>query len=162
MASGDIETSVKVTDLSDPAGGVGISSGSSTSTRSGGALPMGTALVMSYLIARKYRGGKPRTYFQWGTSADLNTQRAWGTSFTGACNTAMAAFTTAVNGFSSGGCSLSNPANVSYYQGFNTVGPDAQGRFRYPPKLRTAPHVDVITGHVAQLTVGSQRRRYGR
>jgi hypothetical protein len=49
--------------------------------------------------------------------------------------------------------------NVSYYNGFTVVTNPTTGRARNVPTLRGTPVVDTVTGIVARVQVGSQRRR---
>jgi hypothetical protein len=58
------------------------------------------------------------------------------------------------------GTTMGSLVNISDYAGFNTVGPDLEGRFKYPPKLRSvAIAPDVFTGITINPRIGSQRRR---
>jgi hypothetical protein len=162
MASGDMEVSATVTDLSTTSGAVGSSTGTSTSSRSGGALPIGTAAVINHLMALHYRGGKPRTYLQIGTSADLVTQAEWSSTFIASVNTAWAAMVTGMNGFVSGGTTLVQEANISYYSGFTVVTSPTTGRARNVPTKRVTPVATDISSSSCALKLGSQRRRYQR
>src|SRR5215472_8321117 len=56
-------TEVIVTNLGDPTAPQGIWQGSIPGTRTGAAgLPANAAMVLSFGIGRRYRGGKPRAY----------------------------------------------------------------------------------------------------
>lgn len=128
-------------------------------TRSGGLLSPGTATVVSHSIARRYRGGHPRTYLPCGTSTDVQTTGLWGTSFTDAVDAAWGSFVGSVSAFSSSGCNIEEIVNVSYYHGSTVVISPTTGRARNVPTKRSTPQIDPITGHTTLVKIGSQRRR---
>lgn len=148
-----------VTDLSTNMGGEGSDTTSVPGTDSGTQLAGGTCLIANYQIGRRYRGGKPRNYFPWGTSSDLNGRQLWTTSFASACQSALSDAIAAITGESSGGTTITAHCNVSYYQGSRVVTSPTTGRARNVPILRTTPQVDDITGITINPAPGSQRRR---
>ncbi len=122
-------------------------------------LSAGVALVVSYELARRYRGGKPRTYIpgcaagwltnpsQWNPTQLNNVVTAWGTFLT-ACQTTP------------GGTAIGtiNLVNISYYSGFiNHTYPS--GRVKAIPQLRATPLVDNIIAYRGNSAPASQRRR---
>lgn len=147
-----------VTDLSSPTSAQGEGGSPWLGTEAGSLLPPGAAAVASYLIARRYRGGKPRNYFPFGVSGDLDSTGLWS-------GAAITAFETALDNFlgtmlASGiGCTLDRHVNVSYFHGFTVVTSPTTGRARNVPTLRPSPLVDTITGSTIPQFVGSQRRR---
>jgi hypothetical protein len=152
-------TGVEVTDLSSSSGAQGLHAQSQAGTRAGTDLAGGTAVVVGYVITRRYRGGKPRSYLPFFTSSDLTTRQQWAAGDLTALDSALATFFSGVIGLSSGTTTITNHVNVSYYDGFTVVTNPVTGRARNVPKLRTVPVVDVITSFGARAQPGSQRRR---
>lgn len=150
---------VKITDLSSVSGGVGQVTVAQNGLITAPPLAGGTAVVVNYLINRRYRGGKPRSYFPWLSSGSLITRQQWGATdvnnVLAGVETIMAAFI----GATSGGCTISAHANVSYYSGFTVVTNPVTGRARNVPKLRLDPQVDDVVGTTVLSRPGSQRRR---
>jgi hypothetical protein len=151
-------TSVTTEDLTSATGAVGIDTTTVSGTRAGATLSAASSVVCSHSIARRYRGGHPRTYFAAGVAADLFTLNLWEPSFLTAVATAFSTFVGDLESLGwtgSGGLTL---VNVSYYEGFtNHTYPS--GRTRPIPNLRATPVVDAITTTVIRQSVGSQRRR---
>jgi hypothetical protein len=152
-------TGAKGTDLSSTSGGVGASTGSTNGTLGGDTLAGGTAVVVSYLINRRYRGGKPRNYFPWGDSNSLNTRQAWLPAYVAEVAAGVATAISTFIGTVEGATTISAHANVSYYSGFTVQTNPGTGRARNVPKLRTVPLVDDIVGRAVLGRPGSQRRR---
>lgn len=146
-------------DLSSSTAAVDSSTVSVAGTRGATILPAEVALVSSYRIARRYRGGHPRGYWPFGIETDLSTRRTWTGSFVTACNTGLANFFTAVAAAGWSGAGTLLHVNVSYYAGFHVVTSPTTGRARNVPTLRGTPVVDTITSVFTQQRVGSQRRR---
>jgi hypothetical protein len=152
-------TGVKVTDLTSATAGQGEASADFQGTNDSGSLAGGTALVVSYEIARRYRGGKPRNYFPWGTVGALATAQTWGSDYVASWATAIATIFSTIIGTEEGGTTISNHVNVSYYSGFTVVNPGGGKRARNVPTLRETPVVDTITARNVLARPGSQRRR---
>lgn len=158
----DTETTlqgVEVTDLSSPSGGQGVHAQATVGTEAGGLLTGGTAVLVNYLIARRYRGGKPRSYFPFFTTSDLANRDAWAAGSTSAFDSALATFFGAVIGTVAGTTTITDHVNVSYYDGFTVVTNPVTGRARNVPKVRTTPLVDVISSFAVSPRPASQRRR---
>lgn len=149
---------VDVLDIASNSGQSGQWTGNSDGSRSGSGLPVQVCTVVEYGIGRRYRGGKPRGYFPFGTETDLNTQAAWQTSFITAVNTGVAAFFAAIEGLSVGSMGTLAHVNLSYYSGF-TNHTNPSGRSRAVPTYRAAALLDSITGYSAKTRLGSQKRR---
>jgi hypothetical protein len=122
-------------------------------------LPSGLAMVIKARIARRYRGGHPKTYLPGVPNALLVGGNQWSAA-------GMAGIIAAWNLWISD-CLTSVPiaaapateVNVSYYEGFVAT-PTPSGRYRNIPRLRPGgPVVDVILGHAINSTAASQRRR---
>lgn len=147
------------TDLSSPTGATGLSTTGHLGTRTGANVPISNCVLLDHLINRRYRGGKPRSYLPFGVDADLNNQRTWSAALVAAVNTGFAAFVTAVNAANSGTTVMAAHVNVSYHKGFTVVTSPTTGRARNVPTLRTTPLVDTVSSTVANVKIGTQRRR---
>lgn len=147
------------TDLSAVSGAQGIHGGNAPGGKSAGALSGSTALLVNYHIARRYRGGKPRSYLPWLVETDLTDRRNWNAAAVTTAVTALEAFMSIAIGTTGGSTVLTNHVNVSYYSGFDVVTNPITGRARNVSKRRTTPVVDVITGITGSTRPGSQRRR---
>lgn len=159
MGTDVTHTGVTVTDLSSASAPEAVATGSDPGTRSGGPLSGGTCAVVSATIARRYRGGKPRSYFPFGVDTDLSTRQTWSTVFVAALQSAYGSFTSSIIGTNHGSTTISNHVNVSYYEGTKVVISPTTGRARNVPQLRTTPVVDTIVNHNVVAYPGSQRRR---
>ena len=145
-------------DLSSPTGAIGAVVGAQVGTRAGATLTAAAAAVVNQQIARRYRGGHPKTFVVAGIETDIATVGTWKAAFTAALNAAWGSFITTIEGAGWAGAGAIEPVNVSYYQGFtNFTYPS--GRTRPRPTLRAAPIVDLITGTSVRTIIGSQRRR---
>jgi hypothetical protein len=151
---------VRVTDLSSAGGGQGEHAGAQIGTGSGLPLNAGTAVLVNYVIARRYRGGKPRSYWPFFTIADLATPQTWlGASLTRLDN-GLSGFYAAVIGTVAGTTTITNHVNVSYYATSKVVISPTTGRARNVPQLRAGgPVVDVVNSYAASARPASQRRR---
>lgn len=139
-------TAITVTDLTTTSGNVGTWAGSMAGDVSGQQCPAQVAACISWKIAARYRGGKPRTYL----AGILEAQRADTTHFT---PTAVSnwlsdasGFLAAVNGLSIGS-NLVTLGCVSYYTGHALRG---TGLFR--------PFIQVNVN----ARIDTQRRRLGK
>ena len=113
---------VEATDLSSLTGATGLDTSTDPGTASGDPVPLSAAVVSSYVISRRYRGGHPRGYWPLGAGAVLTNPQRWDAGFT----------------------VITNPITH---------------RARNVPTLRTTPAVDAVSGTIARLRVGTQRRR---
>lgn len=159
VATTDALTGVEVTDLSSPIAAQGFWVGSHAGGVTGTTLPGDTALLASYEITRRYRGGHPRGYWRAGVAANLADSGHWSGAFVTAAQSAMTAFFTAVSGAGWSGAGAITHCSVSYYKGFEVIINPVTGRARNVPKVKSAPDVDVVVGVVVRPAVGSQRRR---
>ena len=157
--SGTDLTSIDVTDLTSPTSGSGEYAASTAGTRSGAVLPENATTLQNSQIQRRYRGGKPRTYWPFGTDSDLSSPQVWSGSAITAFEAGLAAFYTACAAISVGGCSVGAQVNVSYYKGFTAVVNPITGRTRDVPNVRSAAVIDTISAISVNEHVASQRRR---
>lgn len=150
--------SARVTDLSSMSGGDATAGTPWLGTRTGGLLPPGVAAVIAHSIARRYRGGKPRSYMPFGVATDPATTGFWLSASVTAFDNAWGAWVSDVEG-NGAGCVITNLVNVSYYSGY-TLGPAGPGGYRKKiPTPRAVPIVDPVLGHTTSVLFGSQRRR---
>lgn len=155
-------TAVELTDLSSPTAAVGEFTFSHVGTRSGSNLPASAAANIAFQIARRYRGGKPRTEMPWFTQGDLNTSQTWNTTSIANANTTWGDVQTAMtSNIWSGGGSISQ-VNVSYYGPPNRTVTSSTGRVRTISTTRAIPLIDPVLSYGCQSRVGSVRRRLGK
>lgn len=160
MWAGDtVLSSVRVTDLSSDTTGDATHTGSAPGLRTGGELPGATALLVNYQIARRYRGGKPRSYLPWGTDTDLASRQRWTSTFIGLAQTAVTTMMGAIIGLSSGSTTIAAHANVSYYSGFTVEGGTGGKRAKNVSTPRATPVVNDVVAASPNVVIGSQRRR---
>jgi hypothetical protein len=107
--------------------------------------------VISWKIAARYRGGKPRTYLPGPTAGNVTN----GSTVTGAALTALngnaVAFMAAINGFTGTHISACQLGTVSFFT--------AGGSETLPPTYRTPPVFEPYIGSGVRSTIGTQRRR---
>lgn len=133
-----------VLDLASTSGAQGAGGTVTAGTRAGTEFPANVAMVVNHTIARRYRGGKPRTYLPTGVATDNLTAGLWTSGIVTGLTTDYATFITDCLAATSGGVSITEYVNVSYY--LNNA-------------LRATPVVDVITASQCRTRIGSQRRR---
>ena len=149
---------VDVLDIATDSGLSGQWNGTQQGTRGASGLPYQVAMNVEYGIARRYRGGKPRSYFPFGVVGDLATDATWSTALVTATNTGVAAFFTAIAALSVGSVGTLAHVNLSYYKGFTNIA-NSSGRERAVPTYRASATLDTITGYSAKVVLGSQKRR---
>jgi hypothetical protein len=152
-------TGLQFTDLATTSGASGAHYATTTGTLSSEGMAASICMLTKLNIARRYRGGKPRAYLPLGDLSVLQDGQNWLPSFVNNVNAALAALVGDIAVTNSGGCSLQNLVNVSYYSGFTVVTNPVSGRARNVPKLRVAPVVDDVTSWTAEQRFASQRRR---
>lgn len=151
-------TGVEVIDLSSVSGGVGVHAGS-TGGNLNAPLSAATCVLVNYQIARRYRGGRPRSYLPWGDQTKVGNRQTWGATFVSAVETHLSDIFNGIIGSTAGGTTISQHVNVSYYEGFTVVTSPTSGRARNVPKLRTTPLVDTIASYSVSTRLANQRRR---
>jgi len=149
---------VDVLDIATDSGLSGQWNGTIDGTRSGTGLPVQVAANIEYGIARRYRGGKPRSFWPFGDEGDLADQAHFSGTAVTAFNDGIEAFFTAVQALSVGAVGALAHVNLSYYKGFTNVA-NSSGRERAVPTYRATALVDTITGYSAKTVLGSQKRR---
>lgn len=156
--TGIVLNEVDVLDIATNTGKSGQAIVSTAGEASGTSLPYQCCMNVEYGVARRYRGGKPRGYWPFGTEAQLATQVAWMSSFLTTVATDVGNFFTAIEALSVGSMGTLAHVNLSYYQGF-TNHTNTSGRERAVPTYRATALHDVVTGYFPKAIIGSQRRR---
>lgn len=154
---------IDVVDLSSESGLSGTADVDYTGGSAYGPFDNQIAVVIKDEIARRYRGGKPKTFLPGhnnGVQADgshitSDAASALGTAWT-AFNTAIAAISVVEGGTT---ITCNGMVNVSMYEGFTAIENTITGRWRNVPKYRTTPLVDLIESFTVDTLLGSQRRR---
>lgn len=160
METGNALLGATVTDLTTPTSGFGESLATTAGTRGSSPLPAGACVLVNQPFARRYRGGKSRTYWPFGEGGDLVTAQDWNP-------TAVVDFTDAIQltldsvlGVAFGGTTIVSLCSISYYHGFTPVTNPITGRTRDVPTVRSvAIAPDVISTFSINPKVASQRRR---
>jgi hypothetical protein len=150
---------VDAIDLSSPTSAEGFAVTSIAGTATGAPNPIDTALVVSYEIARRYRGGHPRGYWPLLTADQLLNPQRWTDAAIAGMTTDLGNFFTGVLGLGWSGAGTLSQVNVSYFHGFTVVTSPTTGRARNVPTVRATPIVDGVTAFIPRLRVGTQRRR---
>lgn len=151
-------TQIMLTDLASNVGQQVPVTVSRVGTLLGNALPDGTAMVIKFKVARRYRGGHPRFYLAGRVQGDLATLNSWVTGTATTVAAAFQSFITACEATPPTNIGTMTHVNVSYFAGF-TATQFPTGRFRNIPKQRTSPVVDAVTAYSVNGLVASQRRR---
>lgn len=155
-------TEIILEDLTSSSGALGSASPNIAGTNGGGTLPLGVCALVNFGIQRRYRGGKPRVYLPYGTESDLSNGRAWNSTFLTNMLTNWNSWITAILAASSGGTTISEQVNVSYYSGFTVYNPGGGKRAKNIPTLRASPIVDAIATTSVNTVPANQRRRLGK
>ena len=152
-------TQIEAWDLSDPAGPFSINAVAIPGTRAGQAPPANAVALMNIPVVRRYRGGKPRAYWPWGSTADIANPQQWSATFVQEALTAYAALQTAILNNLRTWASSANLCSVSYFEDGEWK-PDHLGNYHRIPTPRATPYVDQIKGGPSiSITFGSARRR---
>ena len=148
-----------VIDLSSDLAHSGESDTPNPGTLAGAVLPAATAVLVNYGISRRYRGGKPRSYFPFGTAPQLGSPSKWLDAFVTNVSAALNAWNTGMEGIVEGTTSVGAGINISYNQGYGTPRTRSNGHLYYPPQPRVTPIVEPIISRVVNPKPSSQRRR---
>jgi hypothetical protein len=152
-------TLVSATDLSDPAGPFSENAVEVAGTRAGAPHPANACALMTIPIERRYRGGKPRAYWPWGSQADVATPQTWSTAFLDACLVGWNDLITAILTDLRAWASASQMCSISYFSGRSWV-PDHLGNYHRIPTPRPVPKVDFLKSDpFFAPVIGSQRGR---
>jgi hypothetical protein len=159
MTNNNTLQGVFIEDLSSATGATGVDVTVVTGTNAGIPIPAGAATMVQFLIARRYRGGKPKIFLPLGNAGNLTTQTQWTAAYLALIQPAFVAFMAAVIAAGWTGAGTLSHVNVSYYNGFTVVTNPTTHRARNVPTLRGTPIVDTVTAYSVEAGVASQRRR---
>lgn len=144
--SGVILTGIDLADLTSAFASTSSVTVSNAGTRAGTALVNSAAMVASWKINMRYRGGHPRSYIPAGMLADTTSGRLWATAFVTAANSALAAYRTALNAITASGTTYKMVC-VRYH--INKV-------------LQATPVVVTINSATVHGRIDTQRHRLGK
>lgn len=151
------ETTIE--DLTSSSGAVGSYANAIAGTMAGNPLPAGTAFLLNFHIARRYRGGKPRVYLPIGNTAEIGDDQDWGSVFAASIPGRWAAMIAAIQAAPWAGGVIAEQVSVSFYNLFtNFTGPTGRMRARSTPRPGAAL-VDPVISVTAGTRFASQRRR---
>lgn len=155
-------TEIRMTDLGSNTGADLTVNTANAGQRVGVLLPASACALINYSIKRRYRGGKPRTYWPMGVDTDLANPQEWSSVARTTFTSTWSAFLGAVIAGAAGAPNITTLCNVSYYESVPTGSFDPSGKPIMRQELRPNPVVDPILGTSVNPILGSQRRRYGR
>lgn len=150
-----VGVSIEAIDLSSSTGASATVALTASGIRTGDFAPASAAVVCSWDIARRYRGGHPRSYFPFGTAGtyEASSSKLWDSGFIADVQTKVDTWMAALVTGAIGSTTFTGLVNVSYVD--KNVNP-------VPPYRRTVPVVDDITGSTVKQRICSQRRRLGK
>jgi hypothetical protein len=142
-------TGYEITDLTSDTGNTYSTTASHFGTRSGDFVPSNVAMVCSFEINRRYRGGHPRKYLPWGTAGTYATgsTNQWDSGFVADCQTYMEGMVAGLVGVTEGSTTFDQLVNVSY---------------RTAHAVRADAVVDPVVAVVIRSRICTQRRRLGK
>ncbi len=153
-------TLVEAEDLTSSSSSIGSSSVPWNGTAAGHVLVGSAGMNVQSVIARRYRGGKPRTCWPFGESESLTSPQLWSGAFVTGVATEHAAFEADVLAAGWSGAGTLSFVNVSYFEGFTSVQNPVTMRWRNVAKLRVGgPVVDPVLEFVLKAQVGQVSRR---
>jgi hypothetical protein len=135
---------VRVTDIATDTGASGEYSDGSAGTISDEGVGAQMCIMVNYSIARRYRGGHPRTYYPGLSNEYLESPQTWDVEGINAINSAASDMNGVLASATAGTTDLSGQVCVSYATG---------------NAPRVDPLVEAITGFVTNGQVKTQRRR---
>jgi hypothetical protein len=158
QASNSVKT--VVTDLSSDLGATGEDASNVTGGLTNDPVGADTAFLVNGIQGRRYRGGKPRSYWPCGDSGVLLDPQHWTADFTATMQTAAEDVATGEGTGTAGDTATTGPVCVSYYGPplIVDISP-VTGRARNRSTKRAVPIVTPITAVVASQVLASQRRR---
>lgn len=150
-------TQVQVTDLTSPSSGEGTWVGNHPGTRGDDSIPANAALLISYVIQNRYKGGHPRTYLYVLGNADLQGASEWSTAATAEVQADWRSFQNTVGTLSDAGTVFNGFCAVRYRGKFLPNSGPPHFYLDTPIVMPIA-----VTGMDAVQQIASQRRRVGR
>lgn len=159
LNTGSYLATTYVQDLASLSGADGLYEAITNGSGSSEVMPAGVAVLINHKIARRYRGGKPRSYLPFFGANDNSEDGLWlGTSIS-ALQSDWNAYIAAIKAITAGATVISRFVNVSYYAGSVGSVIDSGKRGKTTLTLRAAPVVDEIISSLVNQHPSSQRRR---
>lgn len=137
----------KATDLSSPTSAAADQTDHIVGNFGGTGVTPSTCVLVNYKIARRYRGGHPRTYWPSFPNAKMATTRTWTELWSADFETDLVAFLAEIESAAWTGAGGMQLVNVSYFSGH---------------AVRVTPVVDVVTAFAVSRVIATQRRRIHR
>jgi len=150
---------VVVTDLTSATAAVGIAASTVIGSEPGTVLPAEDSMVFEYKVARRYRGGKPKSFTTGHVSARMLDPQRWAPAQLSALLSQWTTFLGHIASHAPAAVGAVTHVNVSYFSGFTVVISPTTGRARNVPTLRGSPVVDTVIAVTADPKIGAQRRR---
>jgi len=150
--------SVVIEDLGSASAATGSDIANHPGTAVPPSVPANVAMVISYQINRRYRGGKPRQYLAGMPAGNLQDEDHWSATTVNNVEAAYTLHQTTVAQFTGGNLTATSIVNVGYVSG-HTWQQDQHGNWHRMPVYLANPHVDIVNGYIAKPVVGTQRRR---
>ena len=149
MTTEKMLTTVQYTDLSSDVGATYIAEYGIAGTLGDDVFSAQAAVLVSWLVNRRWRGGHPRTYFPNGGYGALSagTTNMWDTAFLNNQAATCETYLTKVSEYADSTMGACNPVNLSYWNA---------------KALRPVPITDLIVGLYARPRICTQRRRLGK
>lgn len=149
---------VDVIDISSYSGASGQWTGSTAGGATPPSAPWQCSINCEFLIARRYRGGKPRMFWPAGLAADQADGSHWTTGYAAQVQADTVLFFSDILAISGAGITITHHINLGRYQGFTNVAVPGK-RTKVEPNYLTPPNVDIVQGYSVKTVIGSQRRR---
>lgn len=144
-----------IAEWNDGAGGVvdGAFATPHVGTFTGEAVPMSVAMVISWRVAVRYRGGHPRSYLAGLADAARQDEVSWNSTNVSAFSSQAANFLDDINALSP---APFTSVSLGVLRQFANGGSEAK-----PPVFLNPPVFRPFTSALAKPGLGSQRRRFG-
>lgn len=150
-------TKVTVTDLTSPTAGGGEATANYAGTRGDDVIGANTAMLVTYPLQLRYKGGHPRSYLLVGGNADNLDGDQWHTAFADEVYTHWTAFLNSIVSSTSGTTTIAGMVAVRYHGQFLPNG--GPPHFYLDNPLVGDLIIDQLQ---TQIQMASQRRRIGR
>ena len=154
LIAGTVLNSVQVWDISSDSGAIGTSTSPVSCTGTASSLiPVNSAVVLTYRVQSRWRGGHFRTYMVPRNLSDLTSGRTLTQTAIDAYVNAGTAFRTAFNALTLGGSPITLGGVRYFPTGFNTDG---------SPIVKTSGQFFAFPPPAVRNRLDSQRRRLGK
>jgi hypothetical protein len=153
VSTGVVITQTLVIDTASATGASGVDSTPRSALGAPPAAVANVAMVLSWHIARRYRGGHPRNYLTGIVESAFLDQQHWVHATANAAGTRGNTFIATINALTTPSTGLITFGNWSYFKGH-----DAAGK----PILRPVPVFDRILSCSVDFRIDTLRRRLGK